>query len=232
MITIVIPTYREAGQISETLSFIQANDRDGLVRQVIVADAASPDETAKLAVACGAETVTCPRRGRGAQLNSGAAQATQPILYFLHADSRPPVDFARQIRRAVEGGAPCGCFRLRFSDPHPFLAFFAWFTRWNLNAFRFGDQSLFVTRELFHKVGGFHPEQLVLEDQEIVVRLRRLGRFRVLRWSVSTSARKYRQNGVYRTQAVFFLVYAMYRLGFSQKFLLKTYRRLIRSEQL
>lgn len=221
MISVVLPTWCEAETLASTLGALRAADPDGLVRQILVADAGSPDGTATIARSAGAEVVPCAERGRAAQMNAGAARATQPLLYFLHADSLPPEGFAAAIRDA---GAPCGCFRLRFADPHPFLRLCAWFTRWNVDAVRFGDQSLFVTRELFERVGGFRTDLLVMEDQEIVRRLRRHARFRVLPRAVTTSARRYRTHGVYRTQAVFTLIFGLYHLGVPQERLVRVYR--------
>lgn len=227
MITVVIPTYLEAGTIATTLQDLRRADADGLVRQVVVADAGSPDGTAAVALAAGADVIVCPERGRALQMNAGAARATQPVLYFLHADTVPPARFSAAIRDAVAAGVPAGCFRLRFGDPHPFLRFCAWFTRWNVDAVRFGDQSLYATRDLFERVGGFRSDLQVMEDQEVVTRLRRSARFRVLPHSVTTSARKYRRHGVYRTQAVFTLVFSLYYLGVPQRWLTRVYRSLL-----
>ena len=66
---------------------------------------------------------------------------------------------------------------------------------------------------------------MVLEDQEIVLRLRRESRFKIFRRSVVTSARKYLDNGIYRTQLVFYLIYSLYHLGLSQRRLVQIYRR-------
>ncbi len=77
------------------------------------------------------------------------------MLYFLHADSIPPNNFITQILRAYKDGAKSGCFRLAFDYHHWFLKANAWFTRFNVNAVRFGDQSLFVTKDVFQKCGGF-----------------------------------------------------------------------------
>ena len=126
-------------------------------------------------------------------------------------------------RRAV----PAAASRLSFDHSHWFLRANAWFTRFNINAVRFGDQSLFVRRAVFEAAGGFGEHLLVLEDQEIVPRLRRHGRFRVLPASVTTSARKYLANGIFRLQAVFALLVLLYKLGVSQPQLARVYKWLV-----
>jgi hypothetical protein len=160
-------------------------------------------------------------------MNEGAKLAKGEVLYFLHADSIPPQDFPAYILEAVQQGAAGGCFRLAFDHPHWFLKANCWFTRFNVNAVRFGDQSLFVTRDVFHKCGGYREDLLMMEDQEIIHRIRACGRFKVMKATVTTSARKYLDNGIYRMQAIFFRIWFLYYLGCSQARLLKLHRRLI-----
>jgi hypothetical protein len=72
----------------------------------------------------------------------------------------------------------------------------------------------------------------MLEDQEVIPRLRRHGRFTVLNKPVTTSSRKYLKNGIYKTQAIYFFIYMLYSLGLSQNKLLKLYRKLIVQDKL
>jgi hypothetical protein len=85
---------------------------------------------------------------------------------------------------------------------------------------------------MFTAVGGFCEKHIVLEDQDIIKRLKRIARFTVLKKAVTTSARKYLENGIYKTQGIFFVIYIMYRMGFSQLKLVHTYRRLIRQDKI
>ncbi|MFN2440155.1 MAG: hypothetical protein ABR503_13210, partial [Chitinophagaceae bacterium] len=129
-------------------------------------------------------------------------------------------------------GTKSGCFRLSFDSNHWFLKANAWFTRFNVNAVRFGDQSLFVVKDVFEKAGAFREDLLMMEDQEIIHRLKNQGKFRVLKDVVKTSARKYLDNGVYRMQGIFYRLWAMYYLGFSQEKLLQIHRKRIRNPKL
>ncbi|GAB2783264.1 rSAM/selenodomain-associated transferase 2 [Hymenobacter luteus] len=228
-ISIIIPAYKEAAGIGRLVAWLHAEAAGAA--EVLVVDAASPDGTAAAAQAAGARVVQSPRRGRAAQLNYGAQQATNQILYFLHADTYPPRGFLSAIRRAVAAGAGSGCFRLRFDHSHWFLGLNAWFTRFDVDLIRFGDQSLFVRRAVFEQAGGYRPELVVMEDQEIIGRLRRFGAFRVLPQAVVTSARKYLENGVYRLQLVFTLIAVLHWLGASQPRLVSVYRYLIRQDK-
>ncbi|SMB99516.1 glycosyl transferase family 2 [Hymenobacter roseosalivarius DSM 11622] len=231
-VSIIIPAYNEASGIGELLAYLRRTTADEPDLEIIVADGGSTDDTRKLARRAGATVVRSPRKGRAAQLNYGARQASGHILYFLHADSYPPPGFLADLRRARRQGYGSGCYRLAFDHGHWFLRFSAWCTRLPLLLVRFGDQSLFVQRKLFAQISGFREDLLVMEDQEIVRRLQACGPFRVLPRAVTTSARKYLDNGVFRLQAVFTLLAGLYWLGVSQPRLVELYRRLIRQDKL
>ena len=233
LVSIIIPTYNEAAGIGALMHHLrQAGTATDAAVEIIVADSPGTDATAALARQAGARVVACPRKGRAAQLNQGAQQATGSILYFLHADSLPPVDFLTDIRGAVTAGYGCGCFRLAFDTPHWFLRAHAWFTRFDVEVARFGDQSLFVQRTIFEQAGGYREDLLLMEDQEITRRLKRLTRLRVLPGPIITSARKYRENGVFRLQAAFYLLMGLYYVGVAQPILLRIYRAIIRQDKL
>ncbi len=230
MISVIIPTYNEAEYISQSIKKINAARNNEI--ELIITDGGSTDDTIKIATSCGAKAIISERKGRAAQMNRGASVATHSILYFLHADSIPPQDFTSKILDAESKGIRSGCFRLQFDYSHWFLKANAWFTRFNVNAVRFGDQSLFTTKEVFEKSGGFREDLLMMEDQEIIHRLKKHGRFKVMNDYVITSARKYLDNGVYRMQSIFYRIWAMYYLGYSQEQMLNVHRRLIRKHKL
>lgn len=221
-ISIVIPTLQEEAVISRLIHYLrQYLDQ---ASEIIVADGGSTDATCLLAQEAGAIVLKCRNKGRAAQMNEGAGIAKGEILYFLHADTFPHPDFQIRIKEAINQRYKSGCFRLLFNEKHWFLEFNAWFTRFNIDAVRFGDQSLFVKREVFYKVGGFDETHLLLEDQEIIKRLKKEGHFKVLPVAVVTSARKYKQIGVMKLQGCYYLIYILYRLGWSQARLVKLYK--------
>lgn len=231
MISVIIPTFNEANQIAKTIAETRAASCQQEL-EIIVVDGGSEDKTTSIAKNLGAMALVSERKGRAAQMNKGAAMAKGEILYFLHADSIPPQNFITHILEARQMKAVGGCFRLAFDYQHWFLEANCWFTHLNVNAVRFGDQSLFVTKYVFHKCGGFREDLLMMEDQEIIHRIKRFGKFKVMKAAVTTSARKYLDNGIYRMQAIFFRIWFLYYLGYSQERLLKLHRKLIHKHKL
>jgi rSAM/selenodomain-associated transferase 2 len=231
MFSIIIPTFNEGDQIAQAISNILAVN-SGYDIEIIVVDGGSTDKTLEIGKQCGAIVILSKQKGRAAQMNLGASVAKYDILYFLHADSIPPNNFTAAILHSYNNGIKSGCFRLQFDDNHWFLKANAWFTRFNVNAIRFGDQSLFVTKELFQKVSGFREDLLMMEDQEIIGRLRKWGKFEVIDDYVITSARKYKDNGIYRMQGIFLKIWGLYYLGYPQLKLAQLYRKLIKNNKL
>ncbi|AWM34948.1 TIGR04283 family arsenosugar biosynthesis glycosyltransferase [Hymenobacter nivis] len=231
-ISIIIPAYNEADTLAALLPYLRQPAPGEPVPEILVVDGGSTDGTAAVARQAGATVLHSPRRGRAAQLNYGAQRARGELLYFLHADSYPPSGFVSELRQAAGAGYAAGCYRLAFDNGHWLLRFSAWCTRLPFTAVRFGDQSLFVRRALFAQIGGYREDLLLMEDQEIVARLRAQGAFKILPRAVTTSARKYLANGVLRLQAIFALLVALYYLGMPQPRLVQLYRRLIRQGKL
>ena len=196
LISIIIPTLNEEGTLEPTLRRLQTQEEPF---ETIVVDGGSDDETRALARSRGATVLQAPK-GRGMQMNRGAAEATGRIFLFLHADTLPPSDGLSIIRRTLaDSNASSGIFRLQFDDPTPLLRFYAWCTRWPWIRLCFGDRGQFVERSAFEAVGGF-PEWPIFEDLELADRLQAHGGFRFLDAAVTTSARRFRRHGLLRQQ--------------------------------
>ena len=226
-ISVIIPTLNEEKRIEHLISFLRDDASKDLIEEIIVVDGNSSDRTVAQAQLLGATVIECDQPSRAVQMNIAADHAAGDILYFLHADTLPPALFARSIYEAVNGGYMAGCFRLKFDWNHWLLNMSGWFTRFSSPYLRFGDQSLFITREVFNRLRGFAEDLRLFEDQDLVKRIVKQGPFKVLPEFVVTSSRKYQKNGVYRLQLVYFWIFLMYTLGFSQKSLVQVYRNMI-----
>lgn len=230
-VSIIIPTYNEAECIQKLIKYLLQVEY-APVPEIIVSDGGSTDNTPALAEMAGAKVIYSPKKGRAAQMNASVAEATGDILYFLHADTFPPAGFINAIVENCTPAAGAGCFRLKFDQNHWFLNVNAWFTRFDLDSIRFGDQSLFIFKSLFERIGGFSEDHMIMEDQEIISRIRKVTGFKVLPAAVVTSAKKYRENGIYRLQFIFSVIWGLYYLGLPQKKLICIYNRLIRKSKL
>jgi rSAM/selenodomain-associated transferase 2 len=230
IISVIIPVYNEAPHIGQLLQYLRPLLQSDSGVECLLVDAQSPDNTADVVREFEPEVrlLQSPKKGRAAQMNYGAAQSRGEMLYFLHADTFPPLQVFKQIRAALNGPAEAGCYRLRFDDDRLILRTYAWFTRFDLLPFRYGDQSLFVSRSAFKAVGGFREELIVMEDNEIMRLLRKRGRFVVLDKEVTTSARKYQENGFLRLQIIFSIIFVLHYAGASQDVLVRFYRDMIR----
>ncbi|MFY9808764.1 MAG: TIGR04283 family arsenosugar biosynthesis glycosyltransferase [Pseudonocardiaceae bacterium] len=209
-VSIVVPTLNEASRIERCLQRLRKDFPDC---ELVVVDGGSTDGTPDLA-AHYARTVRSAA-GRGTQLNAGAAVTTGDILWFVHADCQLPADALDLLRRAVlDPGVVGGGLQLRFDQRSVGLDYLA--VSSNLRARRlhwiFGDQAMFVRRDVFDSVGGF-PQIPLMEDLEMSRILRRRGELAVLPTAVTASARRLVDQGVWRMTVLMQLLKLQYLLG-------------------
>ncbi len=194
-LSVIIPALEEEAAVAAVASARRAG-----AEQVIVADGGSADRTRQRAAAAGAAVVAAPR-GRARQLNAGAALATGDVLLFLHADTRLPPRAADLVRRALAAdGVVGGAFAYAAAGAGAWDPLLTLGNRIRLRLFGhpYGDQGLFLRARTFRALGGF-PDLPVMEDWELVARLRRLGRVVVLPEPALTAAASFAEHGVVRT---------------------------------
>jgi len=191
-ISIIIPVLNEVRVLSQTLAGLAP----GPDLEVIVVDGGSTDGSWEaVASFVHLRRLRAPR-GRGAQMNAGAAVAQGEILAFLHADTRLGPEHLAVLRRAAADPAfGAGAFELGLSPPRPALKLIAWGANLRGRLFRlpYGDQVLILRRQLFDVLGGFAHRRP--EDLDLVIRLRRFTRLRLLRPPVASSGRRWLQGG-------------------------------------
>jgi rSAM/selenodomain-associated transferase 2 len=209
-VSIVVPALNEASRIEHCLQRLRSDFPDC---DLVVVDGGSTDGTLDLAGRY-ARTLRSAA-GRATQMNAGAAATTSDILWFIHADCRVPVDALDLLRRALlDPGVVGGGLQLRFDQRSLGLDYLA--ASSNLRARRlhwiFGDQAMFVRRDVFDSVGGF-PQIPLMEDLEMSRMLRRRGRLEVLPTTVTASARRLVDQGVWRMTVLMQLLKVQYLLG-------------------
>lgn len=230
MISIIIPVFNEEKTIGSLLDHLATHQSSsGLLHEIIVTDGGSTDRTAEIVKPHPEALWLSSKKGRAKQMNAGAGIADGKILYFLHADSFPPKNFDLLIQKEIEKGNLAGCFRMQFDSKHPFLRLMAWFTKFNHRSCRGGDQSLFVTKKLFDEIGGYDESFLIYEDNDFTNKLYRKNQFTVIQKKLTTSARRYQKNGVWRLHYHFSVIHLKKRLGASAASLFRYYEKHIRN---
>jgi rSAM/selenodomain-associated transferase 2 len=194
-ISVIIPTFNEAGHIGACLSSVAVG---GSVREVIVADGGSTDATVAVARSCGAHVV-CSVRGRGRQIRAAAEIATGEVLLILHADAVLDKEAPGWILRALRAdrSAPGGSLGMAFVEAGLKRCFIAALNnlRARTTGIAFGDQAQFVRAAALSEIDGF-PGLMLMEDVELSLRLKRLGRPLFLKAGVVVSGRRW-QDGAF-----------------------------------
>ena len=218
-LSIIMPVRNEAAGIVDALTPLQPLRNE---LELILVDGGSSDDTVKLAAPL-VDQLIQSAPGRATQMNAGAAPAKGDWLLFLHADTRLPDGF---IDLLPKPGSPhrWGRFDVRLSPSSPLLAVVAWMMNWRsrLTAVCTGDQAIFVERRLFNELGGYAPIAL-MEDIELSKRLRRHGRPLCLSERLTTSSRRWQQNGTLRTIALMWQLRLRYWLGADPRDLARRY---------
>ncbi|MEZ5897675.1 MAG: TIGR04283 family arsenosugar biosynthesis glycosyltransferase [Parvularculaceae bacterium] len=228
-ISVVIPTLNAGCGLAEALAALVPAALDGLVREVIVADGGSTDETLAITDDAGARLIG-GEKGRGAQLARGAAAARGDWLLFLHADTVLEACWASEARAFIDAGHDerAAVYSLAFDDEGFGARMVAAgaMIRTRLLCSPYGDQGLLISRGHYDAVGGYCDMPL-FEDVDIVDRIiRRGGRkaIAVLPAKAVTSPVRYRRDGYAARVARNFWCLALYRLGVAPENIIATYK--------
>jgi glycosyltransferase involved in cell wall biosynthesis len=196
MISFIIPAYNEAELIGRTLAALHESARPtGERYEVIVADDASSDGTGAIAREHDARVVAVNFRQIAATRNAGARMAAGDLFFFVDADTIVTVRALRAAISALRGGAVGGGSAVRFDGPVPLYA--AFLERVALPVLlpllkMAPGCFLFCTRRAYLATGGFDEGLSWSEEVAFASRLKRQGRFVILREFVITSGRKVR----------------------------------------
>jgi rSAM/selenodomain-associated transferase 2 len=166
-------------------------------------------------------------RGRGKQMNEGAALATGDILLFLHVDTRLPRDALGLIRSAMEDNRHvAGAFDLGIESSQLIFRIIerAASLRSRVTRIPFGDQGIFIRKDYFMQVGGYR-EIPVMEDVDIMNRIKKQrGRIYIIPRRVSTDSRRWEQEGIVRCTLRNWMLQIFYYLGISPYKLARFYK--------
>jgi len=164
-ISIIIPCYKEGDTLSRMEEQLRPYKKQA---EILFADGGENHFSGEYKV------VPCPK-GRAKQMNTAAKAASGDILFFLHCDSILPDDFLEEIREALRK-TPVACFGIRFSPPTPLMMICSFISNHRVydRKVMFGDQGIFLGRELFFQMGGF-PDLPLMEDYQFSLNLKSRG---------------------------------------------------------
>lgn len=217
-ISIIIPAFNEASIIANTIN--QIKDRIACKECELIVSVASKttDSTRDIAHKIACQVIESNQSCRSIQLNEGAAVATGEILYFLHADTIPPVGFDQDIRDTISGGSEAGFFSYRFDSEKRLLKTNSFFTKYDGIFAGGGDQGFFITKEAFKKLNGFDPRFVIMEDFDMIKRVRKNKiNYSVIDNPLTVSARKYENNSYLKVNLVNLAAMIMFKLGIAPK---------------
>jgi rSAM/selenodomain-associated transferase 2 len=221
-LAVVIPTLDEERNLARILPSVRRQ-----ADRIVIADGGSADSTVRVAEESGAEVVVATR-GRGLQLRAGAEHAIArgaDTLLFLHADTTLPPQARALVAAALADGAVGGAFYLRFDDPRIVFRFGSALVNLRTRLFKvaLGDQAQFTSTAAYEAAGGF-PDWPILEDLELMRRLRERGRLAVIPHAVATDVRRFRANGILRTVSTNWLIWTLHVAGVAPQRLARFYR--------
>lgn len=219
-VSVVVPTLNEETEIASFLRHV-AGLEPGI--EIVVADGGSTDRTAAVAARHG-RVIEAPR-GRGAQMNAGAAETSGDALWFLHADTRPHPESLRAMRDALaDPGVVGGAFEYDLNHPSVFFRITENVSNWKNQAFeRFcGDMGIFVRRDVFERMGGF-DEIPLMEDMDFCKRLKREGGIRIIPLRIGTSVRRWLDEGILKNLVRNWILQILWQFGVSPHTLARWY---------
>jgi rSAM/selenodomain-associated transferase 2 len=223
-LSIIIPTLNEESNICQLLSQL-LHIKDERIIEIIVADGGSTDKTCNLAKKYPIRILDLGTKSRAFQMNEAAKVATGDVLYFIHADTRPPISFVDDIYASIKEGYQIGSYSFKLDSTDFKLRVLSMMTKINMLISRGGDQTLFVARSLFDTLDGYDEEYVIMEDFDFIRRARKKTKFRLLNKSVLVSARKYEKNSYLTVQRANLSAFLMFYFGASPKKIKDMYNR-------
>ncbi len=223
MISIIIPVLNEEKNISIVLENIKRLNGE---KEIIVVDGGSIDNTVDIVKKKGFMLLSS-QKGRGCQMNRGAEIADGDTLLFLHADTTLPENAITRILEAIKNHKIIGGrFDVRFDDDKFIFKLIAFLMNWRsrLTGIFTGDQAIFIRKDIFKDIGGY-LEIPLMEDIALSKKMKRKGEVACINDCVTTSARKWKEDGIIKTILLMWFLRLLYFFKINPIFLSRIYYR-------
>lgn len=194
-LSVIIPALNEAESIQRAIETSLTLSP----HEIIVADCGSTDDTRSIAQNLDCHVIECPR-GRALQQNTAASVSTGDVLLFLHADSWLVPEGRSQIEQTLQSPSiPGGAFQHRIDVDGLLYRLIETGDSLRVCCTRiaYGDQGIFLRRDVFEALGGF-PDIRLMEDVQLMKSLRNYGRLALLPGPLYVSARRWKKHGAIR----------------------------------
>jgi len=211
-ISIIVPIYNEEKILLANHSYWYQLSK---VADLIFVDGGSTDRSVELAKKLG-KVLFC-KKGRALQMNTGAHETNASILLFIHADTRIDLGALPVIIKKLEDEKIVGgCFSIFLAGKgilYPLINYLGT-TRAKLTRIFYGDQGLFIKKNVFLRLGGF-PEVPIMEDVLFSAKMKKKGKSVVLSEKIWISPRRWEQRGIIATMIMYLFLSSLFYLGFS-----------------
>jgi rSAM/selenodomain-associated transferase 2 len=230
MLSIIIPIYNEAENLPKQLTFLSQKAELYPIEIILSNSIDTTDNSAEISKQYeNVKFYDSFIKGRAKQMNFGASKAKGDILLFLHADVQLPEDFYEQVIKAIADGNKMGFFCYRFDRSTFMLNINSYFTKTDGVFAGAGDQCQFFTREAFESLGGFNEKFCIMEDFEIMDKVRKHKiPYTIIQSQAIVSARKYDKGSWLKVNLINGYVFLKYKLGTKPEKLRRIYKSLLR----
>ena len=228
--SIIIPVYNEQENLVKRLSFLSKQTNKFPIEIIVSNSPETSDESAEVCKKFDKVTYfKSEKKGRATQMNFGAQKAKGDVLLFLHADVALPEDFHEQIINAIKSRKKAGFFAYKFDRKSFLLDMNSSFTKKDGLFAGGGDQCQFFTKETFKSLEGYNEDFCIMEDFEMIDRVRKHKiPYTIIQSKATVSARKYDTNSWLKVNLINGYVFLKYKLGIHPTKLRKTYKKLLR----
>ena len=209
-LSIIIPTLNEEENIGRLLQNLRENTTNNT--EIIIVDGGSIDNTLFcITNQVNLKIINIKEASRAKQMNLGAKLAENEVLLFLHADVLPPSSFQNDIMESIAAKNDSGWFSYKFKPSKSLLKINEYFTGKDGVFAGGGDQCLFIKKSVFESLGGFNEDYVIMEDFELIKRLKKQNfQYQIIQSKATVSSRKYEKNSWLRVNLVNLLAFLMF----------------------